>query len=104
MPLVPSMYMYWDVRSKVRVGIGYTEEFVVLVDVQWALPIARYIILLDTVSRARCLGKKRPIDGRMVKKLEVDNKVIEVVPKVCYLVDIFSACCDYDPIAIPGCK
>ena len=26
-PLVQSMYMYWDVRSKVRVGIGYTEEF-----------------------------------------------------------------------------
>ena len=33
MPLVHSMYMYWDVRSKVRVGIRYTEEFGVLVDV-----------------------------------------------------------------------
>ena len=32
MPLVQSMYMYWDVRSKVRVGIGYT-DFGVLVDV-----------------------------------------------------------------------
>ena len=39
----------------------------------------------------------------MVKKLEVDNEIIEVVPKVCYLVDIFSACCDYDPFAITGC-
>ena len=34
-----------------------------------ALPIARYIILLEVVSRARCLGKNRPTDGRMVKKL-----------------------------------
>ena len=32
MPLVQSMYMYWDVRSKVRVG-NYTEDFGVLVDV-----------------------------------------------------------------------
>ena len=32
-----------------------------------------------------------------MKKLEVDNEIIEVVPKVCYLVDIFSACCEYDP-------
>ena len=31
MPLVQSMYMYWDVRSKVRVGIMYTEDFGVLV-------------------------------------------------------------------------
>ena len=30
-----------------------------------------------------------------MKKLEVDNEIIEVVPKVCYLVDIFSACCKY---------
>ena len=34
-----------------------------------ALPIARYIILLEVVSRARLLGKNRPTDGRMVKKL-----------------------------------
>ena len=33
MSLVQSMYMYWDVRSKVTVGIGYTEDFGVLVDV-----------------------------------------------------------------------
>ena len=33
MSLVQSMYMYLDVRSKVRVGIGYTEECGVLVDV-----------------------------------------------------------------------
>ena len=33
MPLVQPMYMYWDVRSKVRIGIGYTEDFGVLVDV-----------------------------------------------------------------------
>ena len=38
-----------------------------------------------------------------MKKLEVDNEIIEVVPKVCYLVDIFSACCDYDPFATTGC-
>ena len=38
-----------------------------------------------------------------MKKLEVDNEIIEVVPKVCYLVDIFSACCEYDPFVITGC-
>ena len=48
MPLVQSMYMYWDVRSKVRVGIGYTEDFGVLVDVTRA---ARCIILLEVISR-----------------------------------------------------
>ena len=47
MPLVQSMYMYWDVRTKVRVGIWYTKEFGVR-----ALPIARRIILLEVVSRA----------------------------------------------------
>ena len=52
MPLVQSMYMYWDVRSKVRVGIGYTEDFGVLVDVhKGSLPIARCIILLEVISR-----------------------------------------------------
>ena len=34
MPLVQAMYMYWDVRSKVRVGIWYTENLGLLVDVQ----------------------------------------------------------------------
>ena len=38
-----------------------------------------------------------------MKKLEVNSEIIEVVPKVCYLVDIFSACCDNDPFAITGC-
>ena len=38
-----------------------------------------------------------------MKKLEVDNEIMEVVPKVCYLVDIFSACCEYDPFVITGC-
>ena len=39
----------------------------------------------------------------MVKQLEVDNEMIEV-SKVCNLVDIFSACCDYDPFVITVCK
>ena len=39
--------------------------------------------------------KETSIDGRMVKKLEVDNEIIEVIPKVCYLVDIVFACCEY---------
>ena len=38
-----------------------------------------------------------------MKKLEVDNETIEVVPKVCYLVDIFSVCREYDPFVITGC-
>ena len=36
-------------------------------------------------------------------KLEVDNEINEVVPKVCYLVDIFCACCEYGPFVITGC-
>ena len=39
----------------------------------------------------------------MVKKLEVEIEMTEV-PKVCNLVDIFSACCDYDPFVITVCN
>ena len=39
----------------------------------------------------------------MVKKLEVDTEMIEV-SKVCNVVDIFSACFDYDPFVITVCK
>ena len=64
-----------------------------------ALPIARCIIVLAVISRGLMSRK----ETSTVKKLEVDNEIIEVVPKVCYLADIFSACCEYDPFVITGC-
>ena len=34
---------------------------------------------------ARCLGKARPIDGRLVKEVQVDDETVEAVPEFCYL-------------------
>ena len=33
---------------------------------------------------ARCLGKARPIDGRTVKEVKVDDEKLEIVPEICY--------------------
>ena len=33
---------------------------------------------------ARCLGKARPIDGRTVKEVKVDDETMEDVPEFCY--------------------
>ena len=40
---------------------------------------------------ARCLGKARPIDGRLVKEVQVDDETVEAVPEFCYLGDMLSA-------------
>ena len=40
---------------------------------------------------ARCLGKARPIDGRTVKEVKVDDETLEAVPEFCYLGDMLSA-------------
>ena len=42
-------------------------------------------------SCAGCLGKARPIDGRLVKEVLVDDEKVEAVPEFCYLGDMFSA-------------
>ena len=40
---------------------------------------------------ARCLGGARPIDGRLVKEVQVDDETVEAVPEFCYLGDMLSA-------------
>ena len=40
---------------------------------------------------ARCLGKARPIDARLVKEVQVDDETVEAVPEFCYLGDMLSA-------------
>ena len=42
-------------------------------------------------SCAGCLGTAQPIDGRMIKKVEVDDEKLEAVPEFCYLGDMLSA-------------
>ena len=37
------------------------------------------------------LGKARPIDGRLVKEVQVDDEKVEAVPDFCYLGDMLSA-------------
>ena len=39
----------------------------------------------------RCLGTARPIDGRTVKEVKVDDEKLEAVPEFCYLGDMLSA-------------
>ena len=38
-------------------------------------------------SCAGCLGKARPIDGRLVKEVLVDDKKVEALQEFCYLGD-----------------
>ena len=46
----------------------------------------------DPVFRcAHCLGKARPIDGRLVKEVQVQEEKVEGVPGFCYLGDMLSA-------------
>ena len=42
-------------------------------------------------SCAGCLGKARPIDGRLVKEVLVDDETVEAVPEFCYLRGMLSA-------------
>ena len=42
-------------------------------------------------SCAGCLGKARPIGGRLVKDVLVDVEAVKAVPGFCYLGDMLSA-------------
>ena len=53
---------------------------------------------------ARCLGKARPIDGRLVKEVQVDDETVEAVPEFCYLGDMLSAGGGCELAAITRCK
>ena len=53
---------------------------------------------------ARCLGKARPIDGRLVKEVQVDDETVEAVPEFCYLGDMLSAGGGCELAAFTRCK
>ena len=53
---------------------------------------------------ARCLGKARPIDGRTVKEVKVDDEKLEAVPEFCYLGDMLSTGGGCELAAVTHCK
>ena len=53
---------------------------------------------------ARCLGKARPIDGRTVKEVKVDDEKLEAVPEFCYLGNMLSAGGGCELAAVTRCK
>ena len=53
---------------------------------------------------ARCQGKARPIDGRLVKEVQVDDETVEAVPEFCYLGDMLSAGDGCELAAVTHCK
>ena len=53
---------------------------------------------------ARCLGKARPIDGRLVKEDQVDDEKVEAAPEFCYLGDMLSAGGGCELAAVTRCK
>ena len=55
-------------------------------------------------SCAGCLGKARPIDGRLVKEVLVDKEKVEAVPEFCYLEDMLSAGGGCELAAVMNCK
>ena len=55
-------------------------------------------------SCAGCLGKARPIDGRLVKEVLVDDETVEAVPEFCYLGDVLSAGGGCELAAVTCCK
>ena len=55
-------------------------------------------------SCAACLGKARPIDGRLVKEVLVDDEKVEAVPEFCYLGDMLSADRGCVLAAVTHCK
>ena len=52
----------------------------------------------------RCLRKARPIDGRLVKEVQVDDETVEAVPEFCYLGDMLSAGGGCELAAVTHCK
>ena len=55
-------------------------------------------------SCAACLGKARPIDGRLVKEVLVDGEKVEAVPEFCYLGDMLSAGGGCELATVTHCK
>ena len=55
-------------------------------------------------SCAACLGKARPIDGRLVTEFLVDGEKVESVPEFCYLGDMLSAGGGYELATVTHCK
>ena len=55
-------------------------------------------------SCAGCLGKARPIDGRLVMEVLVDDETVEAVPEFCYLRDMLSAGGGCELAAVTCCK
>ena len=55
-------------------------------------------------SSAGCLGKARPINGRLVKEVLVDDKKVEAVPEFCYLGDMLSAGGGCELATVTHCK
>ena len=53
---------------------------------------------------ARCLGTARPIDGRIIKEVAVDDEKLEAVPEFCYLGDMLSASGGCELAAVTRCK
>ena len=53
---------------------------------------------------AQCLGKARPVDGRTVKEVMVDDETLEAVPEFCYLGDMLSAGGGCELAAVTRCK
>ena len=52
----------------------------------------------------RCLRKARPIDGRLVKEVQVDDETVEAVPEFCYLGDMLSVGGGCELAAVTRCK
>ena len=94
--LVQSMYK--DVRSRVRVGSGYSE------DPQTCSGIKGPLRLDPDFRCARCLGQARPINGRLVKEVQVEDENVEAVPEFCYLGDMLSAGGGCELAAVTRCK
>ena len=53
---------------------------------------------------ARCLGTARPVDGRLVKEVMIDDEKLEVVPEFCYLGDMLSTGDGCELASITRCK
>ena len=55
-------------------------------------------------SCAGGLGKARPIDGRLVKEVLVDDEKVEAVPEFCYMGDRLTAGVGWELAAVTHCK
>ena len=56
------------------------------------------------IRRARCIGTARPIDGRTVNEVKVDDEKLDAVPEFCYLGDMPSTGDGCELTAVTRCK